>query len=92
MENWKDKIMNSLEGVEPVRPREGVFLKIEKTISEQTTDNSNERRQRVAIAAAIALITCSNIFFISNYFNKRATTNTSEIYPQVISNYNIYEE
>ncbi len=80
--------MNSLEGMERAQPPEDTFLKIQQTISNRKV---KDRKQWMSIAATIALIICTNIYVVSDYFNGSSTTSeTTSSYTPVVSNFNIY--
>ena len=67
MEEWKNEIMNSLEGMEKAQPPASTFLKIQNKISNQHSIGQSKNRSWLAVAAAISLIIITYVYFVSYY-------------------------
>ncbi|MDO6437850.1 hypothetical protein Q4534_10545 [Cyclobacterium sp. 1_MG-2023] len=93
MEAWKNKILNSLEGVGEVRPPEGNLLKIKEKIRERKgKELQKQQSQWMPVAAVIVMLLCANVFVVSNYFEyQEDTEQVSGSYSEIISDFNIYE-
>lgn len=93
MEAWKNKVLNSLEGVEEVRPPEGNLLKIKEKIRERKSKElQKQQSQWMPVAAVIVMLLCANVFVVSNYFEyQEDTEQVSDSYSEMISDFNIYE-
>ena len=93
MEAWKNKVLNSLEGVEEVRPPEGNLLKIKEKIRERKSKEiQKQQSQWMPVAAVIVMLLCANVFVVSNYFEYQDDTEqVSDSYSEIISDFNIYE-
>ncbi|UZR98953.1 hypothetical protein [Chondrinema litorale] len=83
------EIMNSLEGIQKVKaPYEG-FSKIQNRLVYQSKKQA--KYSWLKVAAVIALIICSNVLVVSNYF---ILENTSTIktgnYLHIINDFNLY--
>lgn len=93
MEAWKNKVLNSLEGVEEVRPPEGNLLKIKEKIRERKSKEiQKQQSQWMPVAAVIVMLLCANVFVVSNYFEYQDDTEqVSDSYSEMISDFNIYE-
>ncbi|GEO21470.1 hypothetical protein [Cyclobacterium qasimii] len=93
MEAWKNKIMNSLEGMEEVQPPKDGLLKIKEKIKDQKSKGvTKEPSQWMAVAAVIVMLLCANVFVVSDYFKYQ--DNTEEVstpYSGMISDFNIYD-
>lgn len=89
MEEWKDEIMNSLEGMEKAKPQPDAFFRIQQKISQPQLEETDTTMSWLAIAAAISLIIISNVYFINDYLQKPAEP-TQEAYPTIISTYSFY--
>lgn len=87
MEKWKDKIMNSLEGMERAKPSQDVFKRIQVGIQTK----KGEGKQWIAIAATVSLMICANVYFLVEYDSKNPITENGGEYQSVVSNYNIYD-
>ncbi|WP_339793113.1 hypothetical protein [uncultured Imperialibacter sp.] len=92
MEDWKDKIMNSLEGLDKAQPPANAFSKIQQKIHALPPKKKQRSDNWMAVAAAIVLMVCSNIFFISSYVSSTETNSQLQSYTDLISSYNIYAE
>ncbi|GAB3007753.1 hypothetical protein GCM10027284_27410 [Cyclobacterium sediminis] len=93
MEAWKNKVVNSLEGMEEVRPPEGNLLKIKEKIKERKSKElQKQQSQWMPVAAVIVMLLCANVFVVSNYFEYQDDTEqVSNSYSEMISDFNIYE-
>ncbi|GAB5409304.1 MAG: hypothetical protein BalsKO_16690 [Balneolaceae bacterium] len=91
MEQRKNNVLNSLEGIERATPPIDTFDKIRFKIKEQKSEtNSRIRVQMMAVAAAILIAVCCNIFFITNYMSSNTETTSQVEYSEIISSYNLY--
>lgn len=88
MEDWKDKIMSSLEGIERAKPNQEVLQKILAKVEDK---KRNERKQWIAVAATITLVLCANVYFVLSYNSSVADGSTDGSYAGVLTNFNIYE-
>lgn len=90
METWKDKIMDSLDGLEKASPANDVFANIQQRIHTQKTKYA---REWVAVAAAVLLVICTNGYFVlnTNVEGTTTATNQTDSYSGIVSNLNIYE-
>ncbi|MBI0401510.1 hypothetical protein [Cyclobacterium marinum] len=93
MEAWKNKVLNSLDGVKEVRPPEGNLLKIKEKIKERKSKEIHKQQsQWMPVAAVIVMLLCANVFVVSNYFSyQNDTEQVSDSYSDMISDFNIYE-
>ncbi|MCG8374016.1 MAG: hypothetical protein MI700_10800 [Balneolales bacterium] len=94
MENWKDKVIGSLEGLERATPPADAFRLIQEKIAHQNIEKKSLSRMHVAaVAAAILIAVTTNIFVISNYDSDAESTGLEEQteYTSILSNYNLYE-
>ncbi|MGD1892568.1 MAG: hypothetical protein ACFB15_18505 [Cyclobacteriaceae bacterium] len=89
MEEWKNDILNSLEGMEKAQPPANAFLKIQNRISNQQATKPYKDKSWLPLAAAISLIVITNVFFVSDYLQK-PSEDTSAAYPTIISSYILY--
>ena len=94
MEEWKETVMDSLNGVKRAIPDPNLYLKIENNIYSPKNKTITMSRLRVSVAAAIILIIL-NVYFANNYLqnNLNNTENPEEIISQtpLTSNYKLYE-
>ncbi len=86
MEDWKNKVINSLDGIERAEPRKDVFLKIQAKIHGQ----KSQSRQWIAIAATISMVVCANVYLLLNYNSTTSPTVDKTEYQSLVTNYNIY--
>lgn len=93
MEAWKNKIMNSLEGMEDAQPPKDSLLAIKKKLADQRRNKSAKNpSQWMAVAAVMLLLVCANVFVLTNYFAYQETAEQVEsTYTGLITDYNIYE-
>ncbi|MBX2844141.1 MAG: hypothetical protein KTR26_20405 [Flammeovirgaceae bacterium] len=89
MEDWKYKIMNSLEGIEKAQPNEQSFYKIQTRIkaSKRQVDYP---KYWLAVAATIVLILCGNVVAITTFYKSDAIVSDSPEYIELITDFNIY--
>ncbi|MEO9870759.1 hypothetical protein [Ekhidna sp.] len=86
MEDWKDKMMNSLEGMKRVEPQEAVFQKIRRKIRMESLN----KRQWLAVAATVTLVLSANLYFIITYRSSLSDVEKQDAYSTIVSDYNIY--
>lgn len=86
MGDWKDDILNSMEGHEKARPSEDVFQKITMAIQEKPLS----KKQWLAVAASVALILSANIYFMLTYDSIVTETEQEESYSSLVNDYTIY--
>ena len=93
MEAWKNKIMNSLEGIEDAQPPKDSLLAIKKKLGDKKRRKLTiEPSQWMAVAAVMLLLVCANVFVLDNYFaTQESTEQVESTYTGLITNYNIYE-
>ncbi|WP_339926252.1 hypothetical protein [uncultured Cyclobacterium sp.] len=93
MEAWKNKIMDSLQGMEEVHPPKDSLLAIKKKLADQKRSKmAKNPRQWMAVAAVMLLLVCANVFVLNNYFTYQESTEQVEsAYTGLITNYNIYD-
>ena len=87
MENWKNEILNSLEGLERANPPSDSLQKIQQKIQEQ---NEAFQRQWMAVAAAVVITACIIIFFVLSYNSSDELTESTEPYTELVSDYSLY--
>ncbi len=87
MENWKNQILNSLEGLERANPPADVLQKIQQKIKEQ---NEANKRQWLAVAAAVIIVACANILLITNYDANHSYEEPQKDYSELVSDYSLY--
>ncbi|WP_296705679.1 hypothetical protein, partial [Algoriphagus sp.] len=93
MDNWKEKIITSIDGLERAQPPVGAFEKIQQKIQVQKAAKKKLNTiEWIAAAASIALILTGNILFISSYQNDPVTPSQTESYIQFSTDYNIYSD
>ena len=90
MEKWKDRIMNSLDGMEKVSPPADTFSQIQNRIAAADNEASNSYNW-LAIASVILLMICSNIFAVNYYFNNNSIDYSESTTTELITDFNIYQ-
>lgn len=90
MKDWKDNILNSLEGMERAKPAEGTFQKISSTINYEKSIESSSELQWIAIAATVSLLIATNLYLVLRD-DKIPTESNPSSYPSLVSNFNIYQ-
>ena len=90
MEDWKDDILNSVRGMQKLDPPQDTFSKIQKKIRNQQPSQGSGF-EWVAVAATISIIVLSNLLFINFYLKQGREASIDESYPELVSNYNLYE-
>ncbi|UXX79195.1 hypothetical protein N7E81_17720 [Reichenbachiella carrageenanivorans] len=92
MEEWKDKIMNSLDGMEKAQPPKDRLQKIQAAIAQQHHISvSPKGLSWMAVAAVILLVICSNVMVVTHYFDQTSNISAFETYVPLTANFNIYE-
>jgi len=93
MENKKDKILASIEGIEKAQPPFDAFEKIQLKIQTQKQEAIKlSPLQWISAAASIALIVGGNLFFIISYQVQPATSTDTGPYSELFSDFNIYAD
>mgnify|MGYP001804446903 CR=1 FL=1 len=87
MENWKNEILNSLEGLERANPPSDSLQKIQQKIQEQ---NEAFQRQWMDVAAAVVIRACINIFIVLRFNRSDVLTESTEPYTELVSDYSLY--
>jgi hypothetical protein len=91
MENWKDKVLASIEGIERASAPENAFEKIQQKIQVQKIEERKlSPMQRLAAAASVALVIAGNVLFIISYQNNSEEIAQADSYSELISDFNIY--
>lgn len=93
--NRIEEVMNSLEGIQKAKaPRDG-FAKIQQKLANQRREQPTLSKPDygwMKVAAVIALVVCSNVWAVSNYWGAdRATSADASAYPQLVTDFNLYE-
>ena len=92
MEDWTDKVIGSLSGLERAKPPVAGFGNIQRKLAARSlANNSDQGRQWMAIAAVILMIVSSNVVLLSNYLSEEQQSYTTSEYPDMITSYNIYD-
>ncbi|MFK7906460.1 MAG: hypothetical protein AB8B69_15120 [Chitinophagales bacterium] len=93
-EQWKDSILNSLEGIQKASPDDALFLKITQRIGQKATKIIPMNRVRMAAAAAVLLFVL-NAFSIAHYLKNNPSSQTevavNQGNPNLISDYKLYD-
>ncbi|MGB1243424.1 MAG: hypothetical protein ACPG49_12930 [Chitinophagales bacterium] len=93
-EQWKNSILNSLEGIQKASPNERIFLKIKQKVGQQSAKVIPMNRVRMAAAAAVLLFAI-NAFSIAHYLKNSAPNQTEIVSHQnnsnLISDYKLYD-
>ena len=89
------EVMNSLEGIQKAKaPRDG-FAKIQQKLADQRRAQPTISKPDygwMKVAAVIALVVCSNIWAVANYWaSDQATSTDAGSYPQIVTDFNLYE-
>ncbi|RNC85761.1 MAG: hypothetical protein ED557_03015 [Balneola sp.] len=90
MEQWKDKILASANGIQKATPPEDAFSKILDKIDQDRAEVRISKVQLVAAAAILLITMCVNILLISSQFNSEEPTESTAEYSEIISSYNLY--
>lgn len=89
------EIMNSLEGIQPVKAPPNGFVKIKQKLADQELQQPITQQSSygwVRVAAVIALVICSNLWAVTNYLSDEGTLITEpDSYPQLVSDFNMFE-
>ncbi|MFT5617159.1 MAG: hypothetical protein ACI85I_000375 [Arenicella sp.] len=93
-ENWKDEVLNSLDGMQRAKPKADLFAKIEAQVYDSELKIVPKSQFRLAVAATITLLIV-NFSLAMNYTKSNGTnansTNQEMTSDKLISNYNLYE-
>ncbi|MEM9326421.1 MAG: hypothetical protein AAGA85_12215 [Bacteroidota bacterium] len=90
MEEWKNQILKSIEGIERAQAPSGAFQGIKDRITNPGAGTHESDRFWIAVAAAIAFILLSNGYFFHDYI--QGSSPGQETYTTLLSNYNLYEQ
>ncbi len=90
MEEWKDRILGSTEGMQKATPPEDTFSKILDKIEKDKTEIRVSRVQLVAAAAILIITVCVNILLISSEINSEQTVEMTSEYSEIFTSYNPY--
>ncbi|MEQ9301577.1 MAG: hypothetical protein RIF33_23565 [Cyclobacteriaceae bacterium] len=91
MEEWKDKVIRSLSGIERAKPPTDGFEGIRRKLAARSRPNAEKGGQWMAVAAAILILVSSNALLLTNHSNKQQVVDTAEAYPEMITSFNIYD-
>lgn len=89
-EKWIDDALSSLEDADRAKAPTDVFEDIEQQIAKQQLPKP--KYQWMAVAAIILLVVCSNVLLLDNYLQEEEISDYPDEYPEVISNYTLYED
>ncbi|WP_424961308.1 hypothetical protein [Ekhidna sp.] len=90
-ENRINKAMESLEGIQRAKAPADGFEKIQQKLADQRMRQQQPARSWMKVAAVVALVVCSNAWAISNYLTSESTTIEDSNYPQLMSDFNLYD-
>lgn len=93
MEKWTDDILNSMDGAKQAIPPTDTFDKIRLKINTQEPDlSSSYKIQLMAVAAAVLIAVCCNLFFVTSYLNSEndIVSETEVEYSEVLTSYSLY--
>ncbi len=94
-EDWKDHVLNSLEGIQKAIPREGLLVDIEQQINAAKTAIIPMHQWRLAAAAALILVAAN--FWTVQHLVANSRPDSKEIViskvgeSTLISNYKLYD-
>ncbi len=91
MEEWKDKVMDSLTGLERAKPPVDGFQGIQRKLAHRSKNGDGNRRQWMAVAAVILMVISSNVILVTNYLKSDQQSSITSEYPEMITSYNLYE-
>ncbi len=91
MEEWKDKVIGSLSGMERATPPADAFHKIQRRLTNRIRPAAENQRQWLAVAAVILMVVSSNVLLLSNYFNEEPQLSPTSEYSGMITSYNLYD-
>ena len=93
MDNWKEKVLTSVKGIERAQPPVDSFAKIQLKIQTQKLEGRTlNPLQWVAAAASIALVVGGNLFFLLSYPGQASTPIDGGTYSELVSDFNIYAD
>ncbi|MGB3467414.1 MAG: hypothetical protein WBA74_19170 [Cyclobacteriaceae bacterium] len=88
MEEWKDKVLSSLERIERAKPPTDTFDKIASKI----TNDEQSSSLYLKIAATIALFLLIDVLVLFSFQSTTQETGSeADHYSSVVSNYNLYD-
>jgi hypothetical protein len=91
MEEWKNKVISSLDGIKRAQPSAGLYSKIQT--KQQNQEHLYKRqltRKWIGIAASLIVVMSINLFFIKVRYTKTTKSTPNRNYTAIISNYNLY--
>ena len=95
-EDWTNKVLNSLEGIERAKAPEGGFGTVKQKIADQKHDEESSKRLTMSVlirlAAMITIILSINVWAISNYLEGGIESTDATTYSQITTDYNLYED
>lgn len=91
MEDWKDDIMNSLDGMQKATPSTDLFEQIQQEIRTKKPKRVY-LPQWTSVAAVLFLVVGMNAYLLSKHFKEAANESTEDFYMGNSSTYNLYEQ
>ncbi|MEQ8711959.1 MAG: hypothetical protein RIC80_03025 [Cyclobacteriaceae bacterium] len=91
MEDWKDKIIGSLSGMDRAKPPTDAFTEIRRKLANRTKPKEQNQRHWLAVAAVILMVISSNVLLLSNYLNDEQQPSYTSEYSGMITSYNLYD-
>jgi len=88
-------IMTSLDEIKRAKAPKDSFAKIQQRLADQRKQANTAQGANLnwmKIAAVITLILASNTWVVSNYFSTTQMPTDSTNYPQIVANFNLYED
>ena len=94
-ENWRENVLNSLEGIKPAEPRKDLFDDIWSAVSTPKIKTKIIPLSIVRLAAAcLLLLVCFNGILVVRQLQSDATDTTESVentYTNLITNFSYYE-
>lgn len=90
-EKWINDVLNSLQDADRPNAPQQTFEGIQQRIIDQGKQQTSNYRW-MGVAAMIVLVICSNVLLLSSYYQSEEVTDYEEEYPEIISNYRLYED
>ncbi|MEO9483676.1 MAG: hypothetical protein ABJG47_09535 [Ekhidna sp.] len=90
-EKWIDDVLNSLEGADHARAPQDAFEGIQQQINDQER-SQKKNYQWIGVAAVILMVLCANALLLTDYFVSEEVAEYEQEYPEMISNYTLYED
>ena len=93
MENWKDDIMNSLQGMKKAEPTANLFENIQQRLDKKKTETVFlPLPQWTSVTAVLLMVIGINAYMISQHFkSNQVNEQTDQFYIGSTSDYNLYE-